>query len=163
MTPPDAANTYLRNKVLTASREELRLLLLDGAIKFAHMAKEGLERKDFEQAYSGFGQCRAIVVELLSTIQPEHNPEVAEKVQGVFTFLFSELVKASAEKDAARVATVIELLEYERETWELLMDQIAKERSNGSASVLRATGMTGVSGYGSTDPRTGRGGLSIQG
>ena len=36
-------NEYLRTRVLTASPEELRLMLLDGALKYAMQAREGLE------------------------------------------------------------------------------------------------------------------------
>ena len=32
----DTSNAYLRTKVMTASPEELRLMLLDGAIRFAN-------------------------------------------------------------------------------------------------------------------------------
>ena len=40
------SNAYLRTKVMTASPAELRLMLLDGAIKFANQAREGLQAKD---------------------------------------------------------------------------------------------------------------------
>ncbi|MAB72130.1 MAG: hypothetical protein CMJ54_06450, partial [Planctomycetaceae bacterium] len=49
---------------MTASPAELRLLLLDGALRFAEQAREGLEAKNFEQAYEGSRQCRAILAEL---------------------------------------------------------------------------------------------------
>ena len=65
------ANAYLRTKVLTASPEELRLLLLDGAIKFARQGREGLAARNYEASFNGISQCRNIVLELLTTIKPE--------------------------------------------------------------------------------------------
>ncbi|MEQ8769807.1 MAG: flagellar export chaperone FliS [Phycisphaerales bacterium] len=126
----DAAttNAYLRTRVLTASPEELRLLLLEGALRFANQAKAGLESRDFEGAHAGFRQCRDIVLELLTTVKPEPDPELAERVRSLYTFMYSELVTASLEKDVEKLGKVIELLEYERETWVMLMDQLAKER-----------------------------------
>jgi flagellar secretion chaperone FliS len=129
------ANAYLRTRVMSASPEELRLMLLDGAIKFARQGKEGLERKDFEASYLGISQCRNIVFELLTTIRSDLQPELAENVKALYTFLYTHLLDASVEKDAAKVGEVIELLEYERETWVLLMQRLAEERASGREQV----------------------------
>ncbi|MFG0284064.1 MAG: flagellar export chaperone FliS [Phycisphaerales bacterium JB039] len=134
MTDATTTNAYLRTKVLTASPEELRLMLLDGAIRFAHMGREGLAKRDFEQSYNGISQCRAIVMELMTSIRREHNPELAERVHSVYVFLFNELVNVSMEKDVARMDKVIELLEFERETWALLMEKLRRERGGGAAA-----------------------------
>ena len=80
---------------MTASREELRLLLIDGAIKFAQQAMTGMENKNPELTYSGFSQCRDIVLELLNSIKPEYAPEIAKSVQDLYTYMYGELVKAS--------------------------------------------------------------------
>jgi flagellar protein FliS len=127
------ANAYLRTKVMTASPAELRLMLLDGAIRFAGQARDGLASKDFEGAYNGFTQCRAIIMELINGIRPEHEPELSERVRSLYMFLYKELFEASFDKDVPRVEKVIELLEFERETWVMLMDKLAHEGGNGKA------------------------------
>lgn len=123
------AQTYLRTKVLTAGPEELRLMLLDGAIRFATQGRAGLACKDYEASFSGLSQCRGIVLELMTTIRPDADPELAQRVRSVFSFMFSELVEASFSKDPARVDGVIRLLQYERETWELAMRKLVEERA----------------------------------
>lgn len=132
MTDQNAANTYLRTKVLSASPEELRLMLLDGALRFANQARIGLESKNFEQSYNGFTQCRAIILELINTINPDHAPEIADRVKSVYSFIYSQLVEASMDRDVPKLDKVIELISYERETWALLMEQIASERKAGA-------------------------------
>lgn len=138
-TGPQAknANAYLRTRVLTASPEELRLMLLDGAIKFARQGQDGLSRKDFEASYNGFTQCREIIIELLTSIKSEPNPELAEQVKSLYTFMYKHLVEGVHEKDLKKIDAVIELLEYERETWVLLMAQSARERTSPSADPSR--------------------------
>lgn len=131
--PPAPVNPYLRTKVMTASPAELRLLLLDGAIKFARQGREGLEKKDFEAVFEGISQCRDIVTELLTTIGPDVEPSLAAKVRGVFTFLFTELTNASMEKSIKRMDSVISILEYERETWSMLIDKLKAEQNGGAA------------------------------
>jgi flagellar secretion chaperone FliS len=130
----DTIDAYLRTQVLTASPEQLRLLLLDGALRFATQGRDGLIRKDFEAVYSGFNQARDIVLELATSVKPEPDAELASRVRSVYLFIFQQLVTASFEKDAALATKAIELLEYERETWCMLMDQLAKERKNPSAA-----------------------------
>jgi flagellar secretion chaperone FliS len=124
-------NAYLRTKVMTASPEELRMLLLDGSIRFANMAKDGMENKDYEKIYEGFTNCRNIVLELTNTINPGPDPELAQNVRGIYVFIYGELVKASFEKDLDRLKKAIELLEYERETWAKLMEKLAEDRKAG--------------------------------
>ena len=104
-------------------------MLLDGAIKFARQGREGLANKDFEASYNGISQSRDIVLELLTAIKPEHDPELCERVKAVYTFMYSEMVSASMEKDIPKLDSVIKLLEYERETWSMLIDQLARERN----------------------------------
>ncbi len=131
MNEQNTANAYLKTKVMTASPEELRLLLIDGAIKFARQAMSGLENKNPELTFSGFSQCRDIILELLNTIKPEHAPQIAQSVKDLYTYMYGELVKASINKDSRVLNEVIELLEYERETWVLTMQQVAHDREHG--------------------------------
>ncbi len=104
-------------------------MLLDGAIRFATQGRDGLARKDYEACCNGLSQCRAIVLELLTTIRPEADPALAGRVRALYTFLFSELVEAGFEKDAARLDNVIRLLQYERESWDMLLKKLAEERA----------------------------------
>jgi flagellar protein FliS len=138
MTDAANANAYLRTRVMTARPEELRLLLLEGAVKFALQAKDGLAASDHEAAFAGFSQCRNIVLELLTTIRPEHDPVLAERVKALYTWLYSELVAASFDRDAAKLEKVIELLEYERQTWEMLLRKLAEERNAGGPAATPA-------------------------
>ena len=127
------SNAYLRTKVMTASPAELRLMLLDGAIKFANQAREGLQAKDYEKSYNGFGSYRNIILELINGIRPEHDPDLAEKVRSLYLFIYSELVQASFSKDIPRLDKTIELIEYERETWAKLMEKLASEEARHPA------------------------------
>jgi flagellar protein FliS len=158
------ANAYLRTRVLTASPEQLRLMLLEGAVRFARAGREGLTVKNFEQSYDGFSKCRNILIELMNSMRPEVYPDLCQRVNALYTFLYVHLTEASLEKDAKKADEVIELLEYEKQTWLLLMDKVAGERG-GAATVattkaVPATAGAGAGGVGSLQPRSS---LSVQG
>ncbi len=125
------SQAYLRTKVLTASPAELRLLLLDGALRFAENAKRGYEERNFELSYDGTTKCQAILTELMCSLRPERNPELCTKLSALYTFMYTRVVDASLKKDPKIIEEVIGLLQYDRETWVLLMEEIAK---NGDAS-----------------------------
>ena len=132
-TTDTPVNAYLRTKVMTAPREELRLMLLDGAVKFASQARDGLARKDFESVYNGVTQCRDIIVELMTTVRDDVDPDLAGKVRALYGYLYNELTTANLEKDLAKFDGVISLLAYERETWQLLIQKFRAERSDATA------------------------------
>lgn len=129
----DSANAYLRTKVLTAPPEQVRLMLLDGAIRFASQGRDAMERKDFEAIYVGVSQCRAIVFELLTSIGPDAEPLLAQRVRSLYTYIYTRLLEASTERNLAKMDEVIELLRFERQTWAMFLEKLAAERAGGVA------------------------------
>lgn len=138
----DVNNPYFRTKVLTATPEELRLLLLEGALHFVAIGREGLASKDFERVYEGFSQSKAILMELMNALRPELAPELCSRLSGLYTYIYKLLMEASFERSDDKAAEAQKLLEYERETWVLLMQKLAAERT--SAGVLPAPQPTAV-------------------
>lgn len=126
MITPDV-NEYLRTKVMTASSAELRLMLIDGAIRFAEQAREGLLANDHEKIYQGSTQCRAILTELITSLQPEVAPLLCERLAALYTFMYNEMVSAVSHRDPGGVEKVVELLTYERETWVLAIERLAAQ------------------------------------
>lgn len=120
----DVNNPYFRTKVMTASREELRLLLLDGCLHFIDVGTEGLETKNYEKVYEGYSQAKAIVMELINALRPEVAPELCEKLSALYTYIYKLLVEAGFEKDPEKARQARQLVEFDRETWRMLMEQI---------------------------------------
>ncbi len=102
-------------------------MLLEGAIKFAEIGRDGLLAKDYEKSFTNISRAEDIVMELLEALRPDVDPELCEKLKSLYVYLYLELVRASSEKDVARIEEVIRLLRYERETWQLAMQQMASE------------------------------------
>ncbi|CAK9051032.1 Flagellar hook-associated protein 2 (HAP2) (Filament cap protein) (Flagellar cap protein), partial [Durusdinium trenchii] len=122
-------SNFQAQQVMSASPAELRLLLLDGAIRFAHQGRQGLIDKNYEQSFEGISQCRAIITELAVGVDRQVDPDLCDRVTSLFMFMFGELTQASMEKDPGRVQSVIELLEFERETWKLAIDRVKQDKT----------------------------------
>ncbi len=127
-----APQAYLKTKVLTASPAELRLLLLDGALRFAEQTRAGYEARDFEKALDGTTKCQAILTELMCSLRPDHNPQLCEKLSALYTYMYKRMVEASMAKSAEIVQEVLGLLQYDRETWTLLMKELSQTAQAGS-------------------------------
>ncbi len=129
-------------------------MLLDGAIKFCRQGREACARGDYEAQYSGVTQCRNIIFELLTSLRPDLDPAIAGNLKALYTFLYTHLTEASHDRDLAKFDKVAELLEYERETWVLLMKRLAEERVAGKITPESAP---------SASVETARRAISVQG
>ena len=134
MNPTTTANPYLRNQVLAAKPEELRLRLFDGAIRFLSNGRKGLEAKDYDVSYTNISKAQKIVLELSNSLNRDVMPEVTEKLTALYTFIYRLLIDASTTRTTGPLDEAIRLLKYERETWALLIEK-AKEApaSSGAA------------------------------
>lgn len=103
-------------------------MLLEGAIRFTKQGREGLAQSDHEATYEGLSQAKAIIMELINALRPEVAPELCERMTALYVFMYKRLVDANLEKRVDMVDDVLRLLEYERETWVMLMDKARKER-----------------------------------
>jgi len=121
MAQDKATNPYLRTKVLTASPEELRLMLFDGALKFSRQAGDAIRREDWEATYNAIVRAQKIVLELSNGLNPEGDRELYERLTAFYLYLYRRLVDANMERDPSAIDEVVGLLEYERETWQMFV------------------------------------------
>lgn len=139
MKPFDVNNPYFRTKVMTASPAELRMMLLEGSLRFMREGREGLVEKDFERVYEGFSQARAIVMELMNSLRDEVEPVLCDRLRGLYTYIYKLLVDASFEKNVAKADEAIELMGFEVETWAMVMEKLRVEGGGGAEPAAPAT------------------------
>jgi flagellar protein FliS len=135
MSNPFAQN-YLRTKVLTATPEQLQLMLYDGAIRFGEQAKAALEQKKFDQSYELISRTQKIIAELISSLKPDRAPELCDKLAGLYTFVYRKLIEANTEHQVKPLEEALGILRYQRETWALLLDQLGKSKAAAAAQNL---------------------------
>lgn len=133
----DVHNPYLRTKVLTASPEELRLMLIEGSIRFMREGREAMDSKNYEAQYEALSNAKNILLELMGSMRHEIAPELCGNLERLYTYLYRTLVEAGFERDPAKVDEVVQLMEYERETWLLLMEKLVSERTSGAPSAAQ--------------------------
>jgi flagellar protein FliS len=114
---------YLETQINTASPQKLRLLLVEGALRFARQALEHWQTANYPAAAESLLRCREIASELLAGVSPEASP-LARQVSEVYVYLFSLLGTAQRNRDEQLLAAAIRILEEERETWRQVCEQM---------------------------------------
>jgi flagellar protein FliS len=124
---------YLEAKVLTAPAYRLHLMLIEGAIRFGRQASDALGRGDQLAAATPLLRVIDIVGELLAGVRHQSS-DMNKRLTDLYWFLFRLATEAKIHADAGKLAVLLRLLEYERQTWQMLCDKLG-----GSQSVAAAT------------------------
>jgi flagellar protein FliS len=119
----NSPNHYLQSQVMSATPQKLRLLLIEGAIRFARKSLESWEDNDPELAVQSLARCRNIVSELLSGVRLDQSA-LTSSVAAVYLFLSRSLIEAQLQNDRRKVEESISVLEIERETWRLVWEKM---------------------------------------
>ena len=133
---PQGAQNYLRTKVLTATPEQLQLMLYDGAIRFGEQAKAALTAKNYEQSYNLISRVQKIIAEMSCTLKHDVYPDLCKKLAALYTYAYKKLIEANIEHDAAALDEALDVLKYQRETWVMLLDQLGKTKAAAAATKL---------------------------
>lgn len=132
----NAADHYLRTKVLTATPEQLQMMLYDGAIRFAEQGRIALEQKNFEKSFETLTRAQKIVLEFIAGLKRSVAPDLCDKLSGLYAFCHRRLVEANLKHDPALVDEALEVLRYQRETWQMLMQKLAQGKAARMARTL---------------------------
>jgi flagellar secretion chaperone FliS len=108
---------YRQQSILTATPAQLVVMLYDGCLRFLHQAAYAMREGQPAAAGARLSRAEAIVDELLTTLDLEQGGVIASRLQGIYVFCSRELLRARAERDAAAIDAVAELLSELRDAW----------------------------------------------
>lgn len=126
-------NAYLRDAVLTATPEQLQLMLYDGAIRKAMLARDAIERGDFETSFDQLTKAQHIINEMQMGLNYEVNAELCRSVAAIYNFIYRKLVDANVQRDVNAIDDALRVLRIERETWQILVDKVNRVRESGES------------------------------
>lgn len=110
---------YTNNKVMTASKGELTLMLYDGAIKFCNKAIAAIDSRNIEEAHINIVKVENIIEEFQATLNYKY--PVAKDFNNVYNYLQDQLRQANLKKDKKVLQEVLKHLRTMRDTWKDVM------------------------------------------
>lgn len=113
---------YQQNSVMTASPQELTLMLYNGCLKFMKLSKRAMEDKKYEDKNTNMIKAQAIIQELRYTLDPAI--ELSAGLSQLYDYIYGRLVEANMKNDLMILEEVENLVKELRDTWKLAMDQL---------------------------------------
>ena len=110
--PQDA---YRKQDVMTATAENIVVMLYDALKKNIILGRKGIAKKDVEAAHKHLVKAQQIVTELVSSLNM--NYEISEGLLSIYEFMIINLGDANIRKDAAPLEIVIEMTDSLRSAW----------------------------------------------
>jgi len=123
---PARHDSYLESRVLTAPPHRLHLMLIEGALRFGRQAETALRAGDTATASTPLMRTIDIVGEMLAGVRAGKS-EINDKLAGFYWFVFRTLSAAKINDDVEKLSDSLRLLEYERETWQLVCDKLGSD------------------------------------
>jgi flagellar protein FliS len=111
-----APNAYRESAVLTATPEQLVVMLYDGANRF--LTQSAIAMRDGRAGLAGekLRRAEAIIDELLATLDLTVG-EIAERLQSLYLFFKEHLMAARLKQDATKVDEVAHFMRELRSSW----------------------------------------------
>jgi flagellar protein FliS len=131
---PNVAQNYLRTRVMTATPEQLQMMLFDGALRFGEQAKLALEKKNYEDSYNNISRVQKILTELSCTLKHDLAPELCKKLSALYAYAYRKLIEANVDHKVESLDEALNILRYQRETWGMLLDQLGKKKAAAAAT-----------------------------
>ena len=113
---PNAYNVYKNNSVNYASKDQLLLMLVDGAVKFAKISRQAIIDKDIKKAHTNLMKTQEIFIELMVSLDMDQ-AEWTNDLMQIYAFIKDKLVEANMKKDIKIMDEILPLIEEVRDLW----------------------------------------------
>lgn len=113
---PNAYNVYKNNSVNYASKEQLLLMLVEGAVKFAKIARQAILDKDIQRANSSLLKTQNIFTELMISLDTTQ-AEWTNQLLSIYEYIKRKLVEVNMTKKIEIMDEILPLIEDVSNLW----------------------------------------------
>lgn len=117
MYAQNAYNSYKTNSINYASKDQLLLMLVDGAVKYAKIGRRAIADKDIKKAHENITRTEDIFYELMATLDISKAPQWGSNLMNVYRFIVEKLIQANMKKDLKIMDEIVPLVENVRNMW----------------------------------------------
>lgn len=133
---PQGAQNYFRTRVMTATPEQLQMMLFDGVIRYGEQARLALESKNWETSFNLITRMQKIIIELNGSLKHNVLPELCGKLASLYNYAYRMLIEANVQHRLDSLDEALKIMRFQRETWAMLLDQLAKKKAAAGAQSL---------------------------
>ena len=118
---------YKTNSILSASREQILLMLYEGAIKFTKQALEATETNRIADRGKYILRAYDIVMELQLSLDHKIGGDLSKQLDQLYTYVLEQYTKTNMTGDPASLKSAIKVLENLYEGWQQAVEKIKTE------------------------------------
>ena len=108
---------YQQTQMNTAPKEQILLMLYDGAVRFLYLSKAGFAEKNIEKIHNNIVRVQKIITEFEASLDMENGGEFAKNLYGLYEFMSGQLTQANIKKKEECLDIVIKHMTELRDTW----------------------------------------------
>lgn len=123
------ANAYKNQQIMTASPEQLTLLLYNGALRFLTESMLAMEKGEIQKSHNANLRVQDIVREFVQTLNMKY--ELSKTWVQLYEYIEYCLVEGNIKKDVKLLQQAKEMLTEMRDTWAEAMKQTHVARAAG--------------------------------
>lgn len=127
MNAASMANAYKTQQVMTASPEELTLMLYNGALRFVNESVRAIENSDLEQANRMNLRAQDIIREFMCTLDMQY--EISNSLMPLYEYIEHRLIQGNVKKDTEPLLEVKGMLTELRDGWAEAMKSVRMNRA----------------------------------
>lgn len=120
-------NKYKQTSILSASREQILLMLYEAAIKFTKLAIIAIEEKRVADKGQNILRALDIVIELQATLDHKVGGELAKQLEQLYVFMIEQYTKANLKGEIEPLNANLKILENLYEGWKGAIEKMKKE------------------------------------
>ena len=120
MGPSQYHNQYRINEVSTSSQGRLIIMMYEGAIKFASMAIQSMDKGDIVRQGKYINKTHDIINELSLALDLKKGGEIALRLESLYQYMLSQLTLANINSDPKILENIIKILSPLNNAWEQL-------------------------------------------
>lgn len=129
MSAANTALVYKNQQIMTASPEDLTLMLYNGAIRFVGESINALDAGNMEKSHIANMRAQAIVREFQATLDMQY--DLSKNLAALYEYIEYRLIQGNTKKDKVQLEEAKGLLTELRDTWVEVIKQTRLAKAVG--------------------------------
>ncbi len=127
-----ARSAYQRAEIETLTQRDLLVAMFCGMERGLGQAMAAMNERRIPDSHDACTRVKAILVELISSLNAEVGGEIASRLRELYLFLLSRIAEANLRKDPALLAELIPIVADLRQGWQSVPDEFANVSTVGA-------------------------------
>ena len=118
---------YKQTSVMSASKEQILLMLYEGAIKFTKLAIQAAEQNKIADRSHNILRAFDIIAELNATLDHKVGGELAQQLEQLYVYMIDRYTQANIKGDPEFLRENLKILENLYDGWKLAVEKLKKD------------------------------------